>query len=408
MNTSRQFLAAWLPAALAFGLAAAPAQAEIKGDAIRIGVLTDMSGPFASAMGPGSVEAARMAAEEFGGTIHGKPIQILQADHQNKPDVASSIARQWFDRDGVQAIADGGTSAAALAVQDLVRANNRVFLVSGAGAADLSDRACAPTSVQWTQDSYSTATAVVSGVWQRTKEPWFFITADYAFGHAVEADARARLAQLGGKVAGSAKAALNTSDFSAFLLEAQASGAKVLALNAAGGNATAMKQAAEFGLAERGMVIVPMSFQNVDIYAAGLPVAQGNLILTSFFEDELPAARKWSDAFFARRHAMPSQIQAGVYSAVRHYLQAVKDADTDDGPALMARMRATPIADAYASNGTIRPDQRMAHDLYLVQVKTPAEAKGPWDLVKLVATVPPDQAFRPLAESRCPLVPGAK
>ena len=407
MKKSKNWLTACLPAVMAFGFAAS-AQAEIKADAIRIGVLTDMSGPFASAMGPGSVEAAKMAAEEFGGSIHGKPIQILQADHQNKPDLASSLARQWFDRDGVLAIADGGTSAAALAVQDVVRANNRIFLVSGAGAADLSDRACAPTSVQWTQDSYSTATAVVSGVWQQTKEPWFFITADYAFGHAVEADARARLEKLGGKVAGSAKAALNTADFSAFLLEAQASGAKVLALNAAGGNATAMKQAAEFGLANQGMKIIPMSFQNVDIYAAGLPVAQGDLILTSFFEDASPAARKWSDAFFARRHAMPSQIQAGVYSAVRHYLQAVKDADTDEGPAVMARMKATPVADAYAANGTIRPDQRMAHDLYLVQVKTPAESKGPWDLVKLVGTVPPDQAFRPLNESHCPLVRDGK
>ena len=188
------------------------------------------------------------------------------------------------------------------------------------------------------------------------------------------------------------------------LLQAQASGAKVLALNAAGGNATAMKQAAEFGLAEQGMTIIPMSFQNVDIAAVGLPVAQGDLVLTSFFEDKSPAARKWSDEFFARQHAMPSQIQAGVYSAVRHYLQAVKDTDSDDAATVMARMKATPVSDAYTPKGTIRADQRMAHDLYLVQVKTPAESKGPWDLVKLVATVPPDQAFRPLADSPCPLV----
>jgi branched-chain amino acid transport system substrate-binding protein len=404
MNNSMRQATAWLPVAMAFVLASASAHAEIKGDAIRVGVLTDMGGVFATAMGPGSVTAAKMAAEEFGGTIGGKPIQILQADHQNKPDVASALARQWFDRDSVQAIADGGTSAAALAVQDLVRANNRIFLISGPGAADLSDAACAPTSVQWTQDSDSTAAGVVSGVWQRTKEPWFFVTADYAYGHAVEASARGRLAKLGGKVVGSAKAALNTSDFSAYLLEAQASGAKVLALNVAGGNATAMKQAAEFGLAAQGMTVVPMSFQNVDIYATGLPVAEGDLVLTSFFEDASPAARKWSDAFFARQHTMPSQIQAGVYSAVRHYLQAVKDTGSDDGPTVMARMRATPINDAYTLNGTIRVDQRLVHDLYLVQVKTPAESKGPWDLVKLVTTVPPDQAFRPLAESRCPLV----
>ena len=313
-----------MAAAMVLIFTTASAQAEIKGDAIRIGVLTDMSGAFATAMGPGSVEAARMAAEEFGGAIDGKPIQILQADHQNKPDIASGIARQWFDREGVQAIADGGTSAASLAVQDLVRANHRVFLISGAGAGNLSDQACAATSVQWTQDSHSTAVGVVSGVWQRTQAPWFFITADYAFGLALEADARVRLAQLGGKVAGSVRAALGTTDFSAYLLQAQASGAKVLAINAAGDSATALKQAAEFGLAQQGMTIVPMSLQNVDIRAAGLPTTQGSLVFTSFFEDESPAARAWSDQFFARTKAMPSQIQAGVYSAVRHYLQAVK------------------------------------------------------------------------------------
>ena len=408
MRTLAHRAACGLPAALAILLATAPADAEIKSDAIRIGVLTDMSGPFATAMGPGSVEAARMAAEEFGDAINGKPIQILQADHQNKPDVASSIAREWFDRQGVQAVADGGSSAAALAVQEIVREKNRVFLISGAGAEQLSGAACAPTSVQWTHDSHSTATAVVSGVWGRTHEPWFFITADYAYGKAVETAARARLTQLGGKVAGAVATPLSTTDFSSLLLQAQASGAKVLALNAAGGNATAMKQAAEFGLADQGMTIVPMSFQNVDIEAVGLPVAQGGLVLTSFFEDETPAARKWSDAFFARRHAMPSQIQAGVYSAVRHYLQAVKDTNSDDGATVMARMKATPVSDAYTAKGDIRADQRMEHDLYLVQVKTPAESKGPWDLVKLVATVPPDQAFRPLADSPCPLVAKSK
>ena len=407
MSKSRHRATARLSVALATVLAAGAAQAEIKGDAIRIGVLTDMTGPFATAMGGGSVEAARMAAEDFGSSINGKPIQILQADHQNKPDLASGIARQWFDREGVQAIADGGSSAAALAVQDLVRANGRVFLVSGAGAEELSGSACVPTSVQWTQDSYSTATAVVSGVWQRTHEPWFFITADYAFGHAVESAARRRLAQLGGKVGGSVQIATNTTDFSAYLLQAQASGAKVLALNAAGGNATAMKQAAEFGLAEQGMTVLPMSFQNVDVFAVGLSVAQGDLLLTSFFEDASSAARKWSDAFFARRHAMPSQIQAGVYSAVRHYLRAVRDTDSDEGATVMTRMRATPVSDAYTSNGVIRADGRMVHDLYLLEVKAPAESKAPWDLFKLVATISPDQAFRRLAESPCPLARAA-
>jgi ABC-type branched-subunit amino acid transport system substrate-binding protein len=355
-------------------------------------------------MGSGSVEAARMAAEDFGGSINGKPIEILQADHQNKPDIASSLARKWFDRDNVQAIADGGSSGAALAVQELVRANGRVFLVSGAGANELTDAACAATGVQWTQDAYSTATAVVSGVMATAKDSWFFITADYAFGHSIEATARVRVSELGGTVAGSVKTPLGTPDFASALLQAQASGAKILALNAAGDNATAMKQAAEFGLAQQGFKIVPMSFQNVDIHSVGLKIAQGDLILTSFFEDVSPAARTWSDRFYIRHKAMPSQIQAGVYSAVRHYLQAVKDTDSDDGATVMARMKATPVSDAYTQKGQIRDDQRMIHDLYLVQVKTPQESSGPWDLVKLVAPVPPDQAFRPLDKSRCGLV----
>jgi branched-chain amino acid transport system substrate-binding protein len=385
---------------------ATPAAAQIKTDAVRIGVLTDMAGIFASAMGPGSVEAATMAAEEFGNKINGKPIQILYADHQNKPDVAASTARQWFDRDGVQAVADGGSSAASLAVQELVRATNRIFLVSGAGAVELTERACAPTSVQWTHDATSTANAVVAGVSKTVKGPWFFITADYAFGHGVEATARAKLDKLGIKVAGSVKTPLNTADFSSYLLQAQAAGAKVLALNAAADNVTAMKQANEFGFPQQGITMVPMSFQNVDIVAAGLQVTKGQLIATSFFEDVSAAARKWSDEFFARRRAMPSQIQAGVYSAVRHYLQAVKDTDSDDGPRVMARMKATRVSDAFTPDGMIRADQRMVHDMYLVQVKTPAESKGPWDLVKLVTTVPPEEAFRPLSESKCPLVAG--
>ena len=392
-----------LVAAVAAGLAApSGARAEIKTDVIRIGVLTDMSGPFATAMGPGSVTAARMAAAEFGGSVKGHRIEILQADHQNKPDIASALARQWFDRDDVLAIADGGTSAASLAVQELVRARSRIFLISGAGVADLSDRACAPTAVQWTQDSNSTAKAVVVGVHERVKGPWFFVTADYTFGHAVEADARAKLASLGEQVAGSAKVPLNTTDFSNYLIAAQTSGAKVLALNLAAGNATAMKQAAEFAMSEQGMVVVPMSFQNVDIKAVGLQAAQGDLIVTSFFEDELPVARAWSDRFFAAQSAMPSQIQAGVYSAVRHYLQAVADSDLDDGPTVMAKMRETEVNDAYAMHGRIRADSRMVQALRLVEVKTPAELKGPWDLVKQVGTIPVDQAFRPLNDSRCP------
>ena len=349
----------FIAAAFSAMLIAPAAQAEISSTTIRIGVLTDMNGMFATAMGPGSVEAARMAAEEFGGAINGKKIEILQADHQNKPDIAASIARRWFEQDGVQAIADGGSSGAALAVQELVRTNGKIFLISGAGANQLTDEACAPSSVQWTQDAYSTATAVVSGVMKTNHAPWFFITGDYAFGHSIEATARARITELGGTVSGSVKAQLGTSDFSSFLLQARASGAKILAINVAGDNATAIKQADEFGLSAQGFTIVPMSFQNVDIHAIGLQATKGDLILTSFFEDASPAARRFSDEFYRRRNAMPSQIQAGVYSAVRHYLQAVKDIDTDEPTKVMARMRESPVSDAYTSAGQIR--DRPAH-----------------------------------------------
>lgn len=250
-----------------------------------------------------------MAAEEFGGKINGKPIEILQADHQNKSDIAASLARKWFN-DGVQAIADGGSSGAALAVQELVRGNGKIFLISGAGANQLTDEACAPTSVQWTHDAYSTATALVSGIMQTSKEPWFFITGDYAFGHSVEATARARIAELGGKVAGSVKAQLGTPDYSSFLLQSQSSGAKILALNVAGDNATAIKQAEEFGLATQGMKIVPMSFQNVDIHAVGLQATRGDLILTSFFEDVSPA----NDVFMSRKKELVGMSHDAVLS----------------------------------------------------------------------------------------------
>jgi ABC-type branched-subunit amino acid transport system substrate-binding protein len=393
----------------AIGLCAAlsvsvAARADITGDAIRIGVLTDMSGPFATAMGPGSVAAAQMAAEEFGGAIDGKPIIILRADHQNKPDIGASIARQWFDRDGVSAIADGGTSAVALAVENLVRQNHKIALISGGGAEEISNQACAPTAIQWAQDSYSTVTGLVSAVAADNKAPWFFITGDYAYGKASEAAARARLAKLGVTVAGSVTTPIGTSDFSAPLLQAQASGAKILALNAAADNASILKQAVEFGLQKQGMTVIPVSFQNVDIKAVGLETAQGDLVVTSFFEDASPAARAFSDRFYARMHAMPSQIQAGVYSSVLHYLQAVKDTHSTDGDTVFAKMKATPVNDAYARNGRMRDDGRMVRELYLVQVKTPAESKGEWDLVKLVRTIPVDQAFRPLGESKCPLV----
>lgn len=390
-------------AALLLVLAAGSAQAEISGDAVRIGVLTDMSGVYSANGGAGSVEAARMAAEEFGGTVNGKPIVILQADDQNKPDVGASIARQWFDREGVSAIVDLLPSPVALAVEDIVRQNHHIALISGAVAETMFQENCASTAFTWTQDTYSLANGVVAGIWQRTHAPWFFINADLGPSLQLEHQARARLAELGGKVVGSVNAPFNTTDYSTYLLQAKASGAGVLAINTLGGTTTTVKQAVEFDLPSQ-MTMVLTTPKNRDIASIGLPVAKGQLVVTSFYEDMSPAARAWSDRFLSRMHAAPTEVQAGVYSAVRHFLLAVKDTDSTDGDIVAARMRATPVTDAYASHGEIRADGRVVHDLYLMRVKTPDQSKGPWDLWEPVEVIPAATAFPPLSSSRCPLV----
>ena len=386
-------------------LAATPAGAEIRGDAVKIGVLTDMTGVYSANSGPGSVEAARLAAEEFGNSINGKPIVILQADDQNKADLGATIARQWFDREGVSAIADLVPSPVALAVEDIIRQNHAIVLISGAAAEATFQENCVATAFVWTQDSYSLANGTVTGVWQRTHAPWFFISADLGPALQLETQARAKLAELGGSVTGSVKAPFNATDYSSFLLQARASGAGVLAINTLGGTITTVKQAAEFGL-PRQMTMVMTTPKNRDIAAIGLATAAGQLIVTSFHENVSPEARAWSDRFFARTNAAPSEIQAGVYSAVRHFLQAVKDTNSTDGDVVAPRMRETPVVDAYTRQGHIRPDGRLEHDLYLMQVKTPDQSTGPWDLWQQVAVIPAATAFPPLASSRCPFVRG--
>ena len=391
-------------AACAALLAAEPALAEIRGDSIKIGVLTDMSGVYAVNGGAGSVVAAQLAAEDFGGAISGKPIVIVQADDQNKPDIGLAIARQWYERDGVLAIADLIPSPVALGVEDLVRQNHHIALISGAAAESIFQDNCAATAFDWVQDTYSIANGTVEGVWQRTHAPWFFVNADLAPAAQLEQQARVKLAALGGTVSGSVKAPFTTTDFSAFLLQAQASGAGVLAVNTLGGSTATVKQAVEFGLTEK-MTLVLTTTKSQDIIAIGLPVAKGQLLVTSFYEDVSPEARKWTDRFMAHTHRLPTETQAGVYSSVRHLLQAVKDTGSDDGDVVAARMRATPVIDAYTRHGEIRADGRLVHDLYLMQVKTPEQSKDPQtDIWQRVATILPESAFPPLSESRCPLV----
>ncbi|HEX6840619.1 MAG TPA: ABC transporter substrate-binding protein [Stellaceae bacterium] len=372
---------------------------------LRIGVLTDESGPFSTLSGAGSVEAARMAVEDFGGKVLGRTVEVIDADHQNKPDVGLGIARRWFENEHVAAIVDLANSAIALGVQQLARNEGRISLTSTSGSADLTGKACSPLGAQWTWDTYAVAVAPVRALIAEGYDTWFFITADFAFGAAMQRDAERAIRDAGGKVLGAVKHPLNTSDFASYLLQAQASGAKVVAF-ANGGSDTinAVKQAAEFGLTAKGAKLAAFALNITDIHSLGLATAQGIVFVEGFYWDRDDAARAWSRRFFARRKAMPSQMQAGVYSAVASYLKAVQAAGSDDAAKVMAQLRAAPVNDFFATSGRLRADGRMVHDMYLVQVKTPAESTGDWDYYKILRTIPGEQAFRPLSDSECPLV----
>jgi branched-chain amino acid transport system substrate-binding protein len=372
---------------------------------IKIGVLTDMSGPYADLAGQGSVEAARMAIDEFGGKVRGRKIELVYGDHQNKPDIGASIARQWFDADHVDMIVDFSNSAVALAVQSLAKERNRIALITAASS-DFTGKDCSPTSAQWVYNSYTNGYGLARAVTRQGLDTWFLITVDYAFGHAFAADISAAVKANGGKVLGEVRHPLNTADFSSFLLQAQSSGAKVVALANAGTDMiNAVKQAAEFGVSEKQTLVAPIVFIT-DIHSMGLQIAHGLRFMTGFYWDLDDRSRAWSKRFFERRKVMPTMTQAGVYSAVLHYLRAIDAIGTSDALAVMAEMRKLPVEDAFSRHGRLREDGQMVHDMYLVEVKKPAESKGPWDYYKLLATIPADEAFRPLAGSACPLVHG--
>jgi branched-chain amino acid transport system substrate-binding protein len=402
MNSRLPLAAASCVAAL---LAAASANAQISDDVVKIGVLTDMSSLYSDATGEGSVIAAEMAAADFGGKVKGKPIEVIFADHQNKPDVGSNIARAWYDTDKVDTIVDVPTSSIALAVQKITQEKDKVFLMSGPGSSDLTGPACSPNGIHWTYDTYALSHVAGKAMVERGENSWFFITADYAFGHALERDASAVVTASGGKVLGAVRAPLNTADFSSFLLQAQASKAKVIGLaNAGGDTQNAIKQAAEFGLQQSGQKLLALLFQITDTHSIGLAAAQGMILTEGFYWDLNDETRAFSKRYLAKAGHMPTMIQAGVYSAVTNYLKAIDATGSDAAKTVIAKMKATPINDFFATNGRIREDGRMVHDMYLVQVKTPAESKGEWDVYKILATIPGDQAYRPLAEGGCPLV----
>jgi len=396
---------ATLAAALSVGLA--PAAAQITGNTIRIGVLTDMSSLYADGTGMGSVAAAQLAVEDAALARRGIKVEVLFADHQNRPDVGLTIARRWYDTDGVDVIVDVPNSSVALAVSQLSRDKNKVFLASGAGSSDLTGKACSPNTVHWAYDTWMLANGTARFVTRAGWDTWFFVTADYAFGHALERDASAAVARAGGKSLGAVRAPLNTADFSSFLLQARASKAKVIGFANAGGDAiTAMKQATEFGIVKDGQRVAGLLMGITDVHALGLAAAQGLTLTEAFYWNTNDATREFTRRFAPRHRGFhPNAIHAGVYAAILHYLKAVEALKGDaDGAAIVARMKAVPTDDPLFGKGTIRADGRKIHPIQLVEVKTPAESKGAWDYYKVVATIPAEEAFRPLAEGGCPLV----
>jgi branched-chain amino acid transport system substrate-binding protein len=394
-----------LPVALACGAA----QAQYTDGVVKIGVMTDMSGLYADITGPGSVVAARLAVEDFGAAAKGMKVEILAADHQNKPDVGSNIVRQWIDVDKVDAIADVPTSSIGLAVSQIVKDRNKVFLVSGAASSDLTGKACSPNTVHWTYDTWALANGTGKAVVQTGGKTWFFVTADYAFGHALERDTAAVVEANGGRVLGRVRHPFPGTDFSSFLLQAQASRAQVIGFaNAGGDTINSIKQAAEFGIVKGGQSLAGLLVFVNDVHALGLPTAQGLIFTESFYWDRTDASRAFAKRFAPRSKGnMPSMVQAGVYGAVLHYLKAVEALRSDaDGRATVAKMKEMPTDDPLFGKGTIRSDGRKIHDMYLLEVKKPEESKGPWDYMKIRATIPAAEAFRPLKEGGCPLVSG--
>jgi branched-chain amino acid transport system substrate-binding protein len=383
------------------------AQAQISDDVVKIGVLTDMSSLYADSTGKGSVVATEMAVADFGGKVKGKPIVVISADHQNKPDVGVNISRNWYDNDKVDAIVDVPTSSVALPVSALTREKNKININSGGGSSDITGTQCSPNTVHWTYDTYALSNVAGKAMVKRGEDSWFFITADYAFGAALERDASNVVKETGGKVIGAVKHPLNSSDFSSFLLQAQASKAKVVALANAGGDTTnALKQAAEFGIIKGGQKMIALLQEITDTHSLGIKEAQGLIATDAFYWDMNDDTRAFSKRFNEKVGHMPTMIQAGLYSATMHYLKAIDAIGTDEAPKVMAQMKATPIHDFFAKNGKIREDGRMVHEMYLFEVKKPEESKGEWDLYKLLAEVPGDEAFRPLDKGGCPLVKG--
>jgi branched-chain amino acid transport system substrate-binding protein len=395
--------------AMVVSVAAAATQLQAADQTIRIGVLTDMSGVYAAPTGPGSVFAARQAAADFIALGKGLKIEIIAGDHQNKPDIGASIVNRWIDVDRVDVIVDVPTSSVAFVVNDIVKSKNKVFLASGAAASDLTGSRCSPNTVHWTYDTWALANGTGTAIAKTGGDTWFFLTADYAFGHALERDTASVVEAHNGKVIGRVRHPLSSNDFSSFLLQAQSSKAKIIGLaNAGGDTVNAIKQAAEFGLVRGGQKLAGMLVNISDIDALGLKTAQGLMLTEPWYWDSSDANRAFAKTFAAAHNGRhPTMIHAGVYAAVTHYLKAVEALNSAvDGKAIVAKMKEVPTDDPLFGPGVIRPDGRKIHNMYLFEVKTPEESKYPWDYYKLRATIPAEEAFRPLHQGGCPLVSG--
>jgi branched-chain amino acid transport system substrate-binding protein len=405
IRIARAFAMAFGTAAcLALCMAPMTASAQVSDNVVKIGVLNDQSGVYADFGGKGSVEAARMAVEDFGGKVLGAPVEIVDADHQNKPDIATTIARRWYDVEHVDAIVELTTSSVALAVQGLSLEKKKITIVTGAASSDLTGKYCTPFGFHWAYDTHALAAGTGGSLVEAGGDSWFFLTADYAFGYALEADVTRYVQSKGGKVLGSVRHPLSASDFSSFLLQAQASKAKVVGLaNAGADTANAIKAAAEFGIVQGGQKIAALLFTLAEVHGLGLDVAQGLVLTEGFYWDRDDDARAFAKRFFARTHRMPNMVQAGTYSAVLQYLKAVKAAGTDATEEVTKKLHDLPVDDMFAKDGKVLANGRMVHDMYLFQVKTPAESKAPWDYYKQLATIKGDEAFATPKASGCPL-----
>lgn len=395
----KQASTALLAAAL---LAATPALAK---EPIRVGVLEDMSGGFADITGPGSVLAATMAVEDFGGSVLGRPIEILQGDHQNKADIGSSIARRWIDEDKVDLLTGLGNSAVALAVRAITKEREVVDVVASAGVADLTGKACSSTGFHWSYDSYALAKNTAKAVVADGGKSWFFITANYAYGHAAQRDSTKFVESAGGSVVGSVQVPPNTADFSSYLLAAQSSGARVVGIASGGSDfSNTIKQAGEFGLVAAGQTMAGLAVFITDVHALGLSSAEGLYLTSPFYWGMDDKSREWSQRFFAKRKAMPTMAQVGVYSAVTHYLKSVAAVGNANARAVAAKMHALPVNDFWSKDVTVRADGRVLRDMHLFKVKAASESRKPWDYYQYISTVAGEEAFRPVTESECPLI----